>query len=203
MRSPLYGLGFPVYDYPYPIWIVEWVAMVVLADVIAGGLASYQIDKLKVFSLPRAGWKRWCRKILAQSILVAVAYTAVIVAVAWLTNDRTMLWISGLLMASNLALLLILQSMLQMATENMTLSMLTVFMIQLVSFLCSMYLGKFAWILPGNWGIILRTNLYDEAGFSIPSILLLEWVVICIVTLFGWRIVKSVMLQRNGGANYG
>ena len=192
------GLPYDVTAVSY-LRLLCYVLLLLLGDCAGGVPAAQMILRSKTFVLVRAGWRRWFRGVLLRCFLTVAAFCAVLLPVGLCAAPAWKTLLAWLLFAEHMLLLAALQALLTALFQNALAAEVSVLLMQLLSLFLSVRLpGALALLLPGNWGMLVRSAEFQapallgepHGGFPLWAAFALNAAGLLLIVLFGWRLVR-------------
>lgn len=182
------------------LFVSRYLFFLMLFNCISGMVVCKIVENQKMFYLIRQGYKMWCLSVLSKSIFAVFTSFSVLVMFSIITHPDTIrtIIISSIVYVLNILTLTAAQSMLIMLSSSAMTGFFPVTMVQFISVFLSRHLPS-AWklILPGNWGMIIRSHVNNSNGFSLAWAIIIEISILFLILLGGWRIIR--WHDRKGG----
>ncbi|MCD8085955.1 MAG: hypothetical protein LUE61_12005 [Clostridiales bacterium] len=173
--------------------VVRYLLLVSLVFLCAGAVATNDADRTRIFYLPRYGYRRWCRVVMLRSggAVLPVIAAGCILGIAFGAIPWEAL-ASAAVLALNMVLLAWVQALL-ILWKGANAGAVCLFAQQFLALGLSEYLpGNWKLLLPGNWGMLGRSSIIVEDGFSLPLAMAVELAVMAALWLCFWRIVRRM-----------
>ena len=168
----------------YLLWITSF-------DVLIGSYTASDRYRLRYFSLPRAGYKRWWQMLLKRVAILTVLYVLVGVALTtFLSKGQAGIATAAVHFLINCLMFAFICTWLQALTQNTLIPFLVLTLNQLISIFGSIYL-PYAHLLGWNWGMLTRSDWLTDSGASPVFIFTVELAIILSLASFGWILVRK------------
>lgn len=187
--------GLPEQRYMWgSFFLLLYLSLLCASDSVFGIYAARVVERSEAAVLPRCGYRRWVHRAMLRSSTFLLPMMAVLTVTECLLHTDA--WIQVLCSAGLMTLnLIVLGNLLLFFTllyRNVRLGFLVCILTQLSSMLYSEALppvGKL--LLPGNWGMALRTTLADPNGIAVWPSITIEIVILTALWTFGWRVIRK------------
>ena len=192
------GLPYDVASVGY-FRLLFYLLLLLLGDCAGGVPAARLLLKPQSFVLLRAGWRRWLWRVLSRCFASVLALCLLLLPIGLLrapTWETVRAW---LLFTLHMEMLAAVQVLLIALYQNAMIATVSVSFVQLASlFLSSRLSGALPLLLPGNWGALARSAEYELGGGGFPlwAAAVLNAAVLLLITLFGWRLVRSQKMKE-------
>lgn len=172
--------------------LMRYLLLLGLLDCASGQVAVRLAGQSKIFYLPRDGYRNWCRSILQRSCLHVLSLIGIALLLSlWQSPDTT--WdvvIAAAILALNAVALAGIQTLMILLFGSIA-GFAPLILIQLLSLFASRYLpGAWKLLLPGNWGMAIRSTLATTDGYPLFWVIGVEILLLLLLWGEGWRLVR-------------
>lgn len=170
-----------------------YLLMLSMIEGIMGRYIANVIKKSEIFVLPRAGFLNWYHRSMlhSSSILCFFLATTTTIVCHFSKDDVCGVVLSAVILALNLAVIINIQLLISIISQNVVLSYLVGMLVQMISiFYSEVFPPEGKLILIGNWGMVIRSTLVDPSGVPIGVILIIEISLLILLWTFGGRIIR-------------
>lgn len=178
-------------------WIIRRLLLYLLIifslDILAGTLVTFQLNVSRTFTLPRMGYRRWWLHIVKYCTVICCAYTLLLSISALMVRPIHIVLTAAILFFFHVLLFTLVQSCMLMAIGNAMMVFSIMAMLRFDSLFFSQYFPTTGKWLPGNWGMWMRCSLYDQAGFPVGIVSVIEVVLIALIIGIGPKIAKKTI----------
>lgn len=172
--------------------LMRYLLRLILLDCVSGQVAVRLAGKSKIFYLPRRGYQDWCRSVLRRSCfpVMPLIFIALLLSL-WQSPDPAQnVVIAAAILALNMITLAGLQTLLILLFGGAA-GFVPLILMQLLSLFASYSLpGAWKLLLPGNWGMAIRSTLATADGYPLLWTIGIEVLLLSVLWTEGWRLVR-------------
>lgn len=172
--------------------LMRYLLLLGILDCVSGQVAVRLAGQSKIFYLPRSGYRNWCRSVLQRSCFPVLPIICIALLLSlWQSPDPA--WnvvIAAAILALNIITLAGLQTLLILLFGGIA-GFVPLILMQLLSLFFS-YSFSEAWklLLPGNWGMAIRSTLAATDGYPLLWMIGIEALLLLVLWAEGWRLVR-------------
>lgn len=174
------------------LMLMRYLFLLGVLDCASGQIVIRVISRSKPFYLPRSGYRDWCRLALKRSSIPVLLLIGIVLLLSlWRSADpvRYVLIATGVF-ALNIITLTCVQTLL-ILTFGPGFGFVPLMFIQVLSLFISYSLpGTWKLLLPGNWGMVMRSTLSTAEGYPMSAAIGMELLLLLILWAEGWRLVR-------------
>lgn len=170
------------------LWISRdlllWLSVYMGGLLISGKIAEQELFKKKYTLLIRYGdYRKWWKYLFNRIVRSTFFYTLAV----WATCNLGLLVkpeeivlskkekiLSFFVLVLSWTVIAVLQVVAMLWTGNSKVSFIGIVVVTIVALWGSERVGKFAWLIPVNWGMVIRSSPYQEQGFELPWAVVVE-----------------------------
>lgn len=146
---------------------MRYLLLLGLSDCVSGQVAVRLAEQSKIFYLPRSGYRDWCRFVLQRSCVSVLPLICIALLLSlWQSPDPAQnVVIAAAILALNMITLAGLQTLLILLFGGIA-GFVPLILMQLLSLFVSCSLpGAWKLLLPGNWGMAIRSTWRNSTSF--------------------------------------
>lgn len=180
--------------------LMRYMLLLGLLDCVCGQAAIRLAGKSKTFYLPRSGYQKWCRSVLQRSCfpILPLICTALFLSLWQSPDPMPNVVIAAAILALNAVTLAGIQTLMILLFGGIT-GFVPLILIQLLSLFVSYRLpGAWKFVLPGNWGMVIRSTLAVADGCPLLWTIGIAMLLLLALWTEGWRLVR--WYDRKDGA---
>lgn len=172
--------------------LMRYLLLLGLLDSVSGQVAVRLAGQSKIFYLPRSGYRDWCRSVLQHSCVSVLPLICIALLLSlWQSPDPAQnVMIAAAILALNMITLAGLQTLLILLFGGIA-GFVPLILMQLLSLFASCRLpGAWKLLLPGNWGMAIRSTLATSDGCPMLWTIGIEVLLLLVLWAEGWRLVR-------------
>lgn len=163
-----------------------------LLNCVSGQMAFQTMKRSRTMYLTRSGYRLWCRQILLRSLVPVLILIGIVVLLSLrISSDSVGQVLAAMVVfALNIVTLVYVQTLLVLLFKS-GLGFVLLSLIQLFSiFLSYRVPGTWKLLLPGNWGMIIRSTVSTPDGYPLSAAVCIEGLLLLFLGTQGWRLVR-------------
>jgi len=176
----------------------QWLLMIATPLISIGFYTVRQVS-IAVITVTRLGSTRaWVMRRVAMMLQNSIVYVALGYILMLLIQGQADAW-SALAVLGHLCFLSMILMLIFVLKQNTAMSILIVLLGEGISYIVSQTEGTLNILLPGNWGMILRSDIYNPLrGFPFEIIMVIQIVSICgmVIWLVKTAVKKEIYMLR-------
>lgn len=180
--------------------LMRYLLLLGLLDCVCGQVAVRLAGKSKTFYLPRSGYQKWYRFVLQCSCfpILPLICAALLLSIWQSPDPMPNVVIAAAILALNAVTLAGIQTLMILLFGGIA-GFVPLILIQLLSLFFSYRLpGAWKLVLPGNWGMVMRSTLAATDGYPLFWVIGIEILLLLVLWTEGWRLVR--WYDRKDGA---